>query len=202
LKSKILVVDDHPMILHAVEAMVHEIAPDIEILQARTLLQALGNCRAVQGIVLILLDLNLPDASHIEGLALLHREMPATPIVVYTGQEHESVRSACLRAGATNFVMKSGNRDALYEAVERLLVPFIRRPESGQGRLKVEMSARQQDVLRLLIEGDTTKEIGDALNISEATVKTHIKVIYSRTQCRNRIELFQWHSAQQKDDAP
>jgi DNA-binding NarL/FixJ family response regulator len=123
------------------------------------------------------------------------------PIVVYTGQEHESVRSACLRAGAVDFVMKSGNRDALYEVVERLLGHVLRPAGSPRPRPKVEFSARQNDVLRLLLEGGTTREIGDALSISEATVKTHIKVIYSRTQCRNRVELFQWHVAEQKANA-
>jgi DNA-binding NarL/FixJ family response regulator len=198
LKPKVLVVDDHPMIIHAVEAMVHEIAPDVELLQSRTLLQALGNCRDIPGIYLILLDLNLPDSSHTEGLSLLHAHAPSVPIVVYTGQEHESVRSACLRAGASDFVMKSGNRDALYEVVERLLARYIHRPGNGSLRPRVELSTRQSDVLRLLLEGSTTREIGESLSISEATVKTHIKVIYSRTQCRNRVELFQWHMAEQK----
>jgi DNA-binding NarL/FixJ family response regulator len=198
LKPKVLVVDDHPMIIHAVEAMVHEIAPEVEILQSRTLLHAMGCCRDTTDICLILLDLSLPDSSHTDGLALLHKEVPNIPIVVYTGQEHASVRSACLRAGAVDFVTKSGNRDALYDVVERLLARFIHRPESVRNRIKVVLSARQNDVLRLLLEGGTTREIGEALTISEATVKTHIKVIYSRTQCRNRVELFQWHVAGQK----
>jgi DNA-binding NarL/FixJ family response regulator len=197
-KPKVLVVDDHSMIIHALEAMIHEIAPACEVLQARTLLNALGICRDTSGLSLVLLDLSLPDSKHTEGLALLHTEFPNIPIVVYTGQEHESVRSACLRAGASDFVMKSGNREALYEVVERLLARFLPLSGSGNVRPKVELSTRQSDVLRLLIEGATTKEIAKSLSISEATVKTHIKVIYSRTFCRNRIELFQWYSSEQK----
>jgi DNA-binding NarL/FixJ family response regulator len=197
-KPKILVVDDHPMIIHAVDAMVHEIAPEIEIVKARTLLQALGTCRDIEGINLILLDLNLPDSQHTAGLTMLHAEVPEIPIIVYSGQEHESVRSACLRAGATDFVMKSGNRDALYEVVERLLSRFIQPSDSLRSHAKVDLSARQAEVLKLLLEGRTTREIGDTLNISEATVKSHIKIIYSRTRCRNRVELFQWHAADHK----
>jgi DNA-binding NarL/FixJ family response regulator len=191
-------VDDHPMIIHAVVAMLHEISPAIEVVQARTLLQALASCRELEDICLILLDLNLPDSSHVKGLTLLHKEVPEIPIVVYTGQEHQSVRSACLRAGATEFVMKSGNRDALYDVVESILARIIPRSESSKDLFKVELSARQQDVLRLLLAGAKSKEIGVALSISDATVKTHIKVIYSRTLCRNRVELFQWHAAQMK----
>ncbi len=198
MKPKVLVVDDHSMIIHAIEAMIHEIAPACEVLQARTLLNAIGICRDTSGLSIILLDLSLPDSKHTDGLALLHTEFPNIPIVVYTGQEHESVRSACLRAGASDFVMKSGNREALYEVVERLLARFLPLSGSRNSRLKVELSTRQSDVLRLLIEGATTKEIGKSLSISEATVKTHIKVIYSRTFCRNRIELFQWYSSEQK----
>ena len=198
MKPKVLVVDDHSMIIHAIEAMIHEIAPACEVLQARTLLNAIGICRDTSGLSIILLDLSLPDSKHTDGLALLHTEFPNIPIVVYTGQEHESVRSACLRAGASDFVMKSGNREALYEVVERLLARFLPLSGSGNSRPKVELSTRQSDVLRLLIEGATTKEIGKSLSISEATVKTHIKVIYSRTFCRNRIELFRWYSSEQK----
>lgn len=198
MKPKVLVVDDHPMIIHAVEAMLHEISPEISVIHSRTLLHALGCCRDTPDISLILLDLSLPDSSRTNGLAVLRKAVPDTPIVVYTGQEHESVRSACLRAGASEFVMKSGNRDALYEVVERLLVRFIRPTEASDDRFKVELTIRQSAVLGLLLEGATSREIGVALNIAGATVKSHIKVIYSRTLCRNRVELFKWHAAQLK----
>ena len=96
---KVLVVDDHPMIINAVEALVHEIAPSVAVLHSRTLVQTVGFCRDNKDICLVLLDLNLPDCRHTEGLTLLHREFPSLPIAIFTGQEHESVRSACLRAG-------------------------------------------------------------------------------------------------------
>jgi DNA-binding NarL/FixJ family response regulator len=194
LNPKVLVVDDHPMIIHAVEAMVQEIAPGVDVLQSRTLMQGIAFCEARPEICLVLLDLNLPDSRHTEGLALLHGKFPRLPIVVYTGQEHESVRSACLRQGATEFVLKSGNRAALYEVVERFLPSYVRKPASESVHVDNILSVRQRDVLRLLISGSTNREIGQALNIGEATVKTHVKVIYSRTNCRNRVELFQWHA--------
>jgi DNA-binding NarL/FixJ family response regulator len=197
-KPKVLVVDDHSMIVHAIEAMIHEIAPAGMVLQSRTLLNGLGNCRDTPDLAMIVLDLNLPDCKDTQGLALMHAERPDIPIVVYTGQEHESVRSACLRAGASDFVMKSGNRDALYEVVERLLVRFISPIEEGKSAPKIEFSSRQAAVLGLLIEGATSKEIARKLSITDATVKSHIKAIYSRTFCRNRVELFQWYAAEQK----
>lgn len=191
---KVLVVDDHPMIIHAVEALVHEIAPSVAVLQARTLVQAVGLCRDSKDICLTLLDLNLPDCRHTEGLSLLHREFPNVPIAIYTGQEHESVRSACLRAGASAYVMKSGNRSALSDVLERFLSEFIPKLDMSSHRRENLLSNRQLDVLRLLVTGSTTREIAETLNIGEATVKTHIKTIYSRADCRNRVELSHWYS--------
>ncbi len=191
---KVLVVDDHPMIVHAVEALVHEVAPRVAVMQSKTLAQTLALCRDSQDIALILLDLNLPDSRHTEGLTVLHEEFPRIPIVVFTGQEHSSVRTACLRAGASAYVMKSGDRGALSDALERFLGEFTASGEPQGARRETLLSSRQLDVLRLLVTGSTTREIAQALNIGEATVKTHIKTIYSRADCRNRVELSHWYS--------
>ena len=191
---KVLVVDDHPMIIHAVEALVQDIAPAVAVLQSRTLLQAIGLCRDSTEVCMVLLDLNLPDSRDADGVRLLREQFPLLPIVVYTGQEHEFVKASCLRAGASDFVLKSGNRSALSNVLEAYLGQYASKPEARAGRPESVLSARQLDVLRLMVAGSTTKEIADALNIGEATVKTHIKVIYSRTSCRNRVELSHWYA--------
>ena len=90
--------------------------------------------------------------------------------------------------------MKSGNRSALSDVLERFLTPYMPKLEPGSHRRETLLSNRQLDVLRLLVTGNTTREIAETLSIGEATVKTHIKTIYSRADCRNRVELSHWYS--------
>jgi DNA-binding NarL/FixJ family response regulator len=193
-EKKLLVVDDHPIIFQAVRAVARDIFPDVQVLHAISLSSALRVYRDHLNISLVLLDLSLPDSRHTEGIALLLEEFPKISIVIYSGQNDDTVRRACLRSGAKEFITKCGDTQALAETISRYLdVPSLQLAKSS-AMAKADLSFRQAHVLKLLLNGLTAREIATHLTIGESTVKSHIKTIYKRTECHNRVELAKWFS--------
>jgi DNA-binding NarL/FixJ family response regulator len=199
--KKLLVVDDHPIIFQAVEAVAKEALPDVQLLYANTLSKALRIYRDNLNISFVLLDLSLPDSRHTEGIAVLLQEFPKASIVVYSGQTDDSVRRACLRSGAIEFLTKSSDTRALFETITRYLnVPMLQFNETAT-KPGVVLSCRQAHVLKLLLQGLTAREIADLMEIGESTVKSHIKTIYKRTQSHNRVELVKWFALAEQSSA-
>jgi DNA-binding NarL/FixJ family response regulator len=197
--KKILVVDDHPMIFRAVESLAKEVLPDTQVLHADSLAKALRMYRDNLGIRLVLLDLALPDSHHTEGIALLTKEFPKIPIVVYTGQIDDSVRRACLRSGAKDFIYKNSDPTLLFDVIGKFLDVTVSQFQATATKPCVVLSAKQAHVLKLLLNGLTGREIASLMGIYESTVKSHIKEIYKRTKCHNRVELVTWFSQASQD---
>lgn len=192
--SRILVVDDHPLIAQAITSVCEEVLPDVRILRSSTLLQAVAICRESPDLMLVVLDLELPDCRQFEGVQLLRQEFPDLRIIVYTGKEDDMVRQRCLRAGVADFVEKSANRHRLMQSIESQLrqgrpqEPAPAADHDSGGKITL----RQREVLGLAVKGKKAREIADELHLGESTVKTHLKTLYQVAQCRNRIELLQW----------
>jgi DNA-binding NarL/FixJ family response regulator len=190
--KKILVVDDHPMIFKAVESVAKELIPDVGVLYANSISKALRAYRDNLDIRLVLLDLTLPDSRHTEGIAVLLQEFPKIPIVVYSGQNEDSVRRACLRSGAKDFLYKNSDPKLLFETISSFLDVNTHVFKDSPTKPAVVLSARQALVLKLLLNGLTGRESANLMGIGESTVKSHIKKIYKRTHCHNRVELVNW----------
>jgi DNA-binding NarL/FixJ family response regulator len=196
---KILVVDDHPMIFRAVESLVREALPDVQVLNADSITKGLQLYRNHLNIRLVLLDLTLPDSRHTEGIAVLIEAFPTMPIVVYSGQNEDSVKRACLRSGAKEFLPKNGDPEKLFEVIGRFLDVPINQFKPTAVKPGVVLSARQADVLKFLLSGLTAREIGNLMNIGESTVKSHVKAIYRLTECHNRVELVNWYATAEQE---
>jgi DNA-binding NarL/FixJ family response regulator len=169
---------------------------------------------AAEGADLLLIDLSMPGMAGAASLRALRDAYPATKIVVITGWEDRATMLECLAAGVHGYVLKSFATDQIVRAIEVILAGGIYVPseianvspaedarEDGVGRDKgpvaslpgatpgsTRFTKRQLDVLRLLGEGRSTKEIARALDLSEGTVKVHLAAIYRSLNARNRTE--------------
>lgn len=190
--TKILVVDDHPLIAQAISSVCEEVLPDTTVLRSNTLFQAVTICRETPDISLIVLDLTLPDCRQFEGVQLLRQDFPAIRIIVYTGMEDDVVRQRCLKAGVVDFVEKSANRRRLMQSIETQLRIARPRETTTDSDAAAKVTLRQREVLTRAVQGKTAREIAEELHLGESTVKTHLKSLYQIAQCRNRIELLQW----------
>src|SRR5262249_12865031 len=135
---------------------------------------------------LVLLDPGLPGLDGAEAIAAFCRVCPAAGLLVVSASEDRREAMAALRAGAKVFVSKAVSTEVLGQALLRVAAGEVERPEwiTPQGRASIDADApqpltpRQLEILTLLVQGHSNKEIGLRLNLAEITVKMHVSAIF------------------------
>jgi len=194
---RILLVDDHRIVRQGLRSILD---PDPEFQVVGETGDAAG---ALQLLIklqpdIVLLDLKLPD---MDGVALCQRIMelyPQTAVLVLTAFIDQTLVNACLRAGARGYLLKDAENLHLKEQLTAvvqgyaaldpraagMLTDFVRRQPVGGDIL----SLRDLEVLRLIAQGLTNREISARLYLSENTVKGYVKEIMTKMEVHNRVE--------------
>ena len=197
---KILVVDDHALVREGLRHVLQELdEAGVDVIDAGSGRTAFALADLHPDLDLVLLDLHMPDMGGIEALDELGRRHPDIPVVVLSGAENIENMRAAFEHGAAGFIQKSALSDVLISAIrlvfsggiyvppQMAMRPPAARP-GGSARGPLELTGRQQEVLQLVLQGKTNKEICRALALAEPTVKVHVSAILrvlgvqSRTQ--------------------
>ncbi|GMU70825.1 MAG: response regulator transcription factor [Burkholderiales bacterium] len=195
---KLIVVDDHPLILEALARYVAEAEPRWTLWcaasrdEATRLLAAHPDCDA------LLLDLALPGTRGLMYLVELRRDHPRLPIVVLSATHDRATIDGALAAGARGYVAKRADAAEVVAAVKAALagrrpVACASDPRAQPARewptgLSVGFTQRQSDVLRLLVQGMPNKRICRDLALSEGTVKVHVSAILKALNVHTRTQ--------------
>jgi DNA-binding NarL/FixJ family response regulator len=140
---------------------------------------------------IVLMDIDMPGISGIEGVKLVKEARPQTAVIMYTVFEDDEKLFACLCAGANGYLLKKTTPARLFDAIEEVLeggAPMnpsiasrvIASFKKKQGNQKYDLSPRELEVLQLLLKGHSTKIIASTLFISFETVRSHLKNIYNK----------------------
>ena len=191
-----LIIEDHPLFRAALIHLVRATLPDVEPIAANTAEAALKLASSLSNIRLILLDPGLPGINGAEAIAALLRACPAAQLIAVSASEDRRDAMAALRAGASVFVSKAVSTEILGELLRRVLAGEVKAPEwitpQGSDTLKddpaLALTARQREVLTLLSQGHSNKEIGLRLDLAEITVKTHVSAIFRALNVANRTQ--------------
>jgi DNA-binding NarL/FixJ family response regulator len=191
-KIRVLVVDDHPIMRVGIAAII-QATPDMT-----TVAQAGSGEEAVELYEkylpdITLMDLRLPGMSGVEAIRILMARHRNAKFVVLTTYEGDEDIHQALEAGARSYIIKGMPHDALVSALRRVhsggrfIPPPVSRALSS--RLpNSDLSAREREVLDLLVKGRSNKEIATELGISESTVKCHVSVILMRLNVTDRTQ--------------
>jgi DNA-binding NarL/FixJ family response regulator len=168
------------------------VCPEAAIIEAGTLGMALAAGRN-EAFDLVLLDLKMPGAEGYSGVALLHAEMPDTPILVVSSAEAAQSAVAVQRFGAVGFVGKEQDLAAIEAAIAAALAGTrIEAPiEAALDAVAVRVAALTPTQLRVLLgvlAGRLNKQIAHDLSITEATVKAHMTAIMRKLDVQNRTQ--------------
>jgi DNA-binding NarL/FixJ family response regulator len=194
---KTVIVDDHLLVRQGIRSILDQDDRFSIEGEASTGAEALRIIEKVHP-DLVLLDLMLPDISGIEVCELITKKSPQTIVLILTAFiDHDRV-DAVLRAGARGYLLKDAENlnltDQLITALQGhhvfdpraadVLTDCLRRQTPGPEVLTI----REISIVRLIAEGLTNNEIGNQLNLSENTVKGHLKDILAKTRAKNRIQ--------------
>ena len=192
LKIRVLVVDDHPIMRVGIAAII-QATPDMT-----TVAQAGSGEEAIELFEkhlpdVTLMDLRLPGMSGVDAIrAVIAQHHNAKFVVLTTYEGDEDIHQA-LEAGARSYIIKGMPHDALVSAVRRVHAGgrFLPSPVSRTLSSRIpnsELSAREREVLDLIVQGRSNKEIATDLGISESTVKCHVSVILMRLNVTDRTQ--------------
>lgn len=153
---------------------------------------------------LVVLDLQMPDASGLDAVKALRERFPAVPVVVFTGEDAIDVVAAAFDAGVRGYVTKDSSLEAVLGAIRIVLsggcyipVQMMRKlgiasppcPAEGMAfAVPPYLTPRQKQVLNLLLEGMPNKVIAARLDMAEGTVKSHLATIFRVIGARNRAQ--------------
>ena len=200
-KIRVLIVDDHTLFRQGVREMLEQEA-DLEVVgEAATGWEALDQARALMPDV-VLMDIKMPDLDGVTAARTLHREMPHIGIIFVTSFEENEYVLKGLQAGGRGYILKDADLATMLRAVravahgESLLGPTIAQKvirqftalAQRQAPLLDELTPRELEVLTLVAEGSSNKEIAIGLAISEKTVKNHISNIFSKLHVYDRTQ--------------
>lgn len=191
-KIRILIADDHFIVRMGLTALVN-MEPDMEVIG-----EAANGAQAVDifgklNPDLVLMDLRMPVKDGIQATAEIRNKFPVARILMLTTYDGDEDIHKALQAGAQGYVLKNSTAEALIPALRAVAAGQQWIPKDIASRLVSrksfeELTPRELQVLHQLVRGLANKEIADTLNISEHTVKDHLKSILGKLRVADRTE--------------
>ncbi len=197
---RVLVVDDHSLFRQGVIAVIST-RPDMKVVaEAANGREAVKAAKEVHPDI-VLMDLFMPEMGGVEATRNLLKEMPETNVLMLTISDQDEDLFNAIKAGAKGYLLKEANSEELLRAITQVaeggvIISPTMAPKllseigAGARRLEAEaiLSNREMEVLQLVAEGLTDKEIAERLFISLNTAKTHLKNILAKLHLKSRTQ--------------
>jgi two-component system NarL family response regulator len=190
--SRVLLVDDHALLRTGVANIINQ-EPDL-----RVVAEAGNGIEAVEAYEhhrpdIALLDLRMPVMEGVEAVRQIRQRDPNARLIVLTTYDTDDEISSALKAGAKAYVLKDISADGLIACIRDVLAGKTYLAPAAAAKLaegvsRVQLTPREMATLRLLADGKSNKEIGNELDISERTVKTHLAHLFEKLAVTSRTE--------------
>jgi DNA-binding NarL/FixJ family response regulator len=185
----VYVIDDHPLMRDALTMLVHRVKPGLKIIPIPKLNVVESTVEKNGAAELFCLDLQLPDTLGMSGVQLLKAKFPDVPLAVVTSSSASEYEERCLEAGADVFIEKSNSPTQIIAALRSLLIteePGEEDTTATPGPTK--LSKRQKQLILMLDQGLSNRDIAEKLSISEHTVKVHFWRLFRRLGVNSRTQ--------------
>lgn len=193
---KAILADDHALFRDGFALLLKQLEPQATVLEAASLDEALLQAERNPDTDLVLLDLSMPGMDGVDSVQGLLNRFPDIPVVILSATESRPLVEALLEIGVAGFIPKSSSSQIMFSALRLVLSGGVYIPpqllgsgiEAPDGSLLSRLTERQREVLCLLADGKTNKQICRELDLSEGTVKVHLNAVYRVLGVANRTE--------------
>ena len=189
---RILIADDHPVVREGLAAMIKRRTDMTVVAEANHGQEAVALFHQHQPDV-VLMDLRMPEMDGVEAIVTIRAQTPEARVIVLTTYDTDEDIYRALRAGAKAYLLKDTPREELLDTIRAVSAGRTRVPSDVAAKLVERVSsetltAREVDVLRLIVAGHSNREIATLLYISEGTVKTHVNHILMKLGVSDRTQ--------------
>lgn len=200
--TRVLVVDDHPVFRQGLVSVLQQY-PEFEVVgQAANGEEALALATVLQPDV-VTMDIRMPGSGGVGATMALQQTLPQTKVLIVTVSDKDEDLFAAIKAGARGYLLKSASLLELIDSIRlvakgeaimsptmasRLLDEFKLPTKERTSKELSGLSPREREVLQLVSQGDSNKEIANKFFISETTVKAHLRTILEKLHAHNRAE--------------
>ena len=198
---RVLVADDHPVFRQGLVSLLQQY-PELEVVgEATNGNEAVAKAKQSQPDVVIM-DICMPGGNGVAATVVLQQILPQTKVVMFTVSDNDDDLFDAIKAGARGYLLKSIELQELIDSIrlvaegEAIISPNMAGrllDEFREGKDQTynkpgELSQREREILRLVAEGTSNKQIADLLYIGETTVKSHLRSMLQKLHARNRAE--------------
>ena len=198
--ARVVVADDHDLARAGLRGLLSG-ERGLEVVgEAANGREALEVCRRMRP-DLVLMDVRMPDMNGLAVTRAIKHESPATSVILFTMHESADYLVEALKAGAASYLLKGASRVEIVATVRQVLAgDSVLRPDLVLQLLRqmsggtvetlesTQLTRREHDVLRLIVLGQTNREIADTLNLTVSTVKTHVEHVIGKLEVSDRTQ--------------
>ncbi|MFW5469047.1 response regulator [Knoellia sp. CPCC 206435] len=188
--TRVLVVDDHPLFRDGLVGLLRTV-DDIEVVGAAGDGAEAVSLASATHPDAVLMDLNLPGLPGLEATRQILREQPGCRILILTMQADQASVTSAVRVGASGYLLKEAGQQEVLAAISAVALGGTvmgRGTGSHRGRLPVDLTPRESEVLALVAQGSSNAEIARELDLSLKTVQNHVSNVLTKLQVRDRTQ--------------
>lgn len=189
--EQVLIAEDHDIYSDGLAMLVKQMSPNAQIHEARDYPSALEILKNNPKPQLAFFDIKMPGATGLEGIELIKKQFPTLTIIVVSSLDFDSNIQQVINIGVNGFISKSADRDALKDAILRVLEGEVVVEVGAQHQAEHSLSKRQLQTLSYMALGKTNKEIAKALSISPHTAKEYVSKVIKTLGVENRTQAVQ-----------
>jgi two-component system nitrate/nitrite response regulator NarL len=206
--QSILIADDHAMVRDGLRPFLVSVGEDMQVLEAGTLDDAIVQSQKSPELSLAILDLNMPGMKGFDGLSRFREQCPDVAVVILSANFSKSEILSAMDLGAMGYLPKTMTGSSITNAIklilsgERYLPSVLINADSVQNDSEIsaatsqnilttilrKLTDREKEVLDLLVDGKSNKQIANTLSIGEITVKIHVRHIYRKMGVKTRAQ--------------
>lgn len=202
----LLLVDDHPVIVEGLKTMLRPETDLCVVAQAYSGADALRLLPEHPEIRVAVLDLNMPEMTGVELARAIRTTWPTIRVLILSMFHDHATVAEVLEAGGSGYVLKTATRAELSTAIRQVaagqnyfsqdvaatLLQNLQIPGALQAKRAIELTGREQEILQLIAREYSNQDIAEALFISERTVETHRRNLFTKTSSKSVVGLIQY----------